>query len=178
MNSTPSHLSLRRARGQSPVFALPCALRLAAAGLVLLGGFACGGSSKSAQDASAAGAGKSEVPWQDKTHAQRMDWMGLQVFPKMRSVFTEFDADRFSDFSCQTCHGEDMEMIDFKMPNKLYALSRKDTLQSAREFDAKVTDFMVSSVLPKMAGLLDMQPYDRETKSGFGCFGCHPAESE
>jgi hypothetical protein len=176
MNSMPSHRSRSRARRQAVFSARPRALRLAATGLLWLAGFACGGSSKSVGDASAAKSGKSEVPWQDKTHAQRMDWMGLQVFPKMRGVFTAFDADRFSGFSCQTCHGEDMEMVDFKMPNKLYALSRKDTLQSAREYDPKVTDFMISSVLPKMAGLLDMQPYDRESKSGFGCFGCHPAE--
>jgi hypothetical protein len=119
------------------------------------------------------------VSWKDKTHPQRMDWMGLQVFPKMKGVFKEFDADRFSEFACQTCHGDEMEIVDFKMPsNKLYALPRKDTLQSARDYDAKVTDFMVATVMPKMAELLDMPVYDRETKAGFGCFGCHPAERE
>ena len=175
MNSMPINRSLARAYGRGLFARTEGAARLAVAGL-LLGCFACGGSSKSPQDATAAGSGKSEVPWKDKTHEQRMDWMGLQVFPRMKGVFTEFDAERFSDFACQTCHGEDMEMIDFKMPNKLYALSRKDTLKSAREYDAKVTDFMLGMVLPKMAELLDMQPYDRETKSGFGCFGCHPVE--
>jgi hypothetical protein len=150
-----------------------------AAGALLLGGFACGGSSQSAQDPAAAASGKSEVLWKDKTREQRMDWMGLQVFPKMKGVFTEFDADRFSGFACQTCHGDDMEMVDFKMPtNKLYALPRKDVLKSARDYDAKVTDFMLGTVMPKMAELLDMPPYDSETKSGFGCFGCHPMESE
>jgi hypothetical protein len=174
MNSMPSDHSLAR----FTLRALLMGRGLAAAALVL-GGFACGGSSPSAQDPAAAGAGKSELQWKDKTHEQRMDWMGLQVFPKMKGVFTEFDADRFSGFACQTCHGEQMEMVDFQMPsNELYALSRKDTLKSAREYDAKVTDFMVGTVLPKMAELLDTQPYDRETKSGFGCFGCHPMESE
>jgi hypothetical protein len=172
MTSLPSTRSLapgpRRAR---PIW-------LAAAAL-LLGAFACGGSSPSAQDPAAAASGKSGVSWKDKTHPQRMDWMGLQVFPKMKGVFKEFDADRFSEFACQTCHGDEMEIVDFKMPsNKLYALPRKDTLQSARDYDAKVTDFMVATVMPKMAELLDMPVYDRETKAGFGCFGCHPAERE
>jgi hypothetical protein len=171
----PINRSLARAQRRGLFVELQAAARLAAAG-VLLGCFACGGSAKSAEDATGAGSGKSEVPWKDKTHEQRMDWMGLAVFPKMKAVFTEFDAERFSGFACQTCHGEDMEMIEFKMPNKLYALSRTDTLKSASEYDAKITEFMASSVLPKMADLLDMQPYDRATKSGFGCFGCHPAE--
>jgi hypothetical protein len=146
---------------------------------LLLGSIACGGSSKSAESASGASSGKSETPWKDKTHEQRMDWMGLQVFPKMKGVFTEFDADRFSNFACQTCHGDDMEIVDFKMPNKhLYALPRTDTLKSARDYDAKVTDFMLNTLTPKMAELLDLQPYDAATKSGFSCFGCHPVEGE
>jgi hypothetical protein len=149
--------------------------RLSAA--LLLGCIACGGSSKSAE--SAAGAGKSDTPWKDKTHEQRMDWMGLHVFPKMKGVFTQYDAERFSGFACQTCHGDDMEMVDFKMPNKqLYALPRTDTIKSARDYDAKVTDFMLGTVTPTMAELLDMQPYDAATKSGFSCFGCHPAEGD
>ncbi|MEO8177761.1 MAG: hypothetical protein ABI895_02905 [Deltaproteobacteria bacterium] len=168
-----THSQARSTRTAPPVW------RALAAGALWLGGLACGGSAQSAQDPAAAGSGKSEVQWKDKTREQRMDWMGLQVFPKMKGVFTEFDADRFSGFACQTCHGDDMEMVDFKMPTKkLYGLPRKDVLKSAREYDAKVTDFMLGTVMPKMAELLDMQPYDSETKSGFGCFGCHPMESE
>jgi hypothetical protein len=144
---------------------------------LLLGGIACGGSSKSAESAS--GAGKSETPWKDKTHEQRMDWMGLHVFPKMKGVFTQYDASTFSNFTCQTCHGDDMEMVDFKMPNKhLYALPRTDTIKSARDYDAKVTEFMLGTVTPTMAELLDTQPYDPATKSGFSCFGCHPSEGD
>ena len=168
MTSMPRHLSSTFA-GCAPLSA-----RVSVA--LLLGCIACGGSSKSAE--SAAGAGKSETPWKDKTHEQRMDWMGLQVFPKMKGVFTQFDAERFSSFACQTCHGDDMEIVDFKMPNKLYALPRTDTIKSARDYDAKVTEFMISTVTAKMAELLDMQPYDPATKSGFGCFGCHPVEGE
>jgi hypothetical protein len=150
-----------------------------ASGVLLLGCLGCGGSSKAAEDPSAAGTATGEVTWKDKTHEQRLDWMGLEVFPKMKGVFSEFDAERFSKFRCQTCHGDDMEMVDFKMPSsKLYALPRKDVLKSAREYDAKVTDFMLGTVMPKMADLIDMPPYDPGTKSGFGCFGCHPMESE
>ena len=146
-------------------------------GLLLLGCFACGGSSQAAEDPSSGGTAHGGKPWKDKTHEQRLDWMGLEVFPRMKGAFAEFDGDRFSKFRCQTCHGDDMELVDFKMPNsKIYALPHKDTLQSARDYDALVTDFMAGTVVPKMAELLDMEPYDPATQSGFGCFGCHPSE--
>jgi len=146
---------------------------------LLLGAQACGGSSKAADDPSAAPAGKSELLWKDKTREQRTDWMGTQVFPKMRAAFSGFDSERFSDFTCQTCHGERMEIDDFKMPSSsLYALSRKDTLEKARSYDAKATEFMLKTVLPEMATLLDTEPYDREKKAGLSCFGCHPVESD
>lgn len=146
-----------------------------AALVLLLAALGCGGGAKGAKDASEAG--KSEIEWKDKTRAQRMDWMGLQVFPKMKSAFKELDESRFADFKCQTCHGDQMEMVDFKMPNdKIYALPLENTVQSAREYDEKVTDFMVNTVTPQMAELLDMPVYNPETKSGFGCFGCHPSE--
>jgi hypothetical protein len=146
--------------------------------LALLSGvLGCGGGAKGASDPAAASAGKSEIPWKDKTRAQRTDWMGLQVFPKMKSAFQEHDGSRFADFKCQTCHSDEMEMVDFKMPNtKIYSLPRTNTVQSAREYDEKVTDFMLNTVTPRMAELLDMPVYDPETKSGFGCFGCHPSE--
>jgi hypothetical protein len=174
MTSLPSHLSKTIACcTRCSAHRLEAALAVA----LLLGGIACGGSSKSAESAS--GAGKSETLWKDKTHEQRMDWMGLHVFPKMKGAFGQFDADRFSNFACQTCHGDDMEIVDFKMPNKhLYALPRTDTLKSARDYDAKVTDFMLGTVTPTMAELLDTQPYDPATKAGFSCFGCHPVEGE
>jgi hypothetical protein len=105
-----------------------------------------------------------------------MDWMGLEVFPKMRAAFVEFSADEYSAFECQTCHGSDMEMVDFKMPNRLYSLSKTNTLTDAKDYDAETTQFMVDVVVPEMAKLLDMEPYDAETQKGFGCFGCHPSD--
>jgi hypothetical protein len=143
--------------------------------VLLLAALGCGGGAKGANDASSSG--KSEIVWKDKTRAQRLDWMGLQVFPKMKAAFKELDESRFAEFKCQTCHSDEMEMVDFKMPNtKIYALPLENTVQSAREYDEKVTEFMLNTVTPRMAELLDMPVYDPETKSGFGCFGCHPSE--
>jgi cytochrome c553 len=138
--------------------------------LTMLG--ACGGSKQKVK----APSGEGEPAWKDKTREQRMDFMGLEVFPKMRTLFAEHDPDDAAGFACQTCHGNDMEMVDFKMPNSLFALSKTDTLEKARDYDAKVTEFMAEKVLPEMAQLLDQEPYDPATQTGFGCFGCHPSE--
>jgi hypothetical protein len=144
--------------------------------LALLGG--CGANKKAADDPSSTS--DSEVsrgtPWKEKSREQRMDWMGLSVFPKMRAVFVEHDAAEGDDFSCQTCHGATMEMVDFKMPNRLFELSKTNTLADATEYDADTTQFMIERVVPEMAKLLDMEPSsDPSSSAGFGCFGCHPS---
>lgn len=154
-------------------------------GLMIVTGLSgCGGAQKSADgagDVAANGAGAPAphgTPWKDKTREQRLDWMGLEVYPKLRAAFLERDA-QFGEFKCQTCHGSKMEMVDFKMPNPaLFSLSKTNTLETAREYDAEMTTFMAEKVVPEMAELLDMQPYDPATKQGFGCFNCHPSDAE
>ena len=142
---------------------------------ILLGSFACGGSKKGAADAYAP---KSETTWKEKSREQRMDWMAVAVFPKMRHLFQEQDPEKYADFACQTCHGEQMERVDFRMPNDLFALEKSDTLAKAKEYDEKTTDFMLGAVVPEMAKLLDMDAYTLESQSGFGCAGCHPTSKE
>lgn len=139
---------------------------------------ACGGSQQQAKSAGEAGEAmpKAAKTWVDKSREERMDWMGLEVFPKMKAAFTEHDAEGFAEFACQTCHGNDMEVVDFKMPNALYALPTTGTMESAMDYDPEITNFMATVVVPEMAKLLDMKPYDPETNTGFGCFGCHPTE--
>jgi hypothetical protein len=140
--------------------------------LVALG--ACGGSRKDAEGASGAYDPKSETPWNKKSREQRMDWMAVAVFPKMRRLFIEQDSEKYEGFSCQTCHGNEMERVDFKMPNDLFALSKSDPLGQAKEYDEKTTDFMLGAVVPEMAKLLDMEGFTMENQTGFGCLGCHP----
>lgn len=147
------------------------------AGLLALALGACGGSSKGAEDASAYEPA-STTPWKDKSREQRMDWMAVAVFPKMRQLFIAEDSEKYEDFSCQTCHGKDMEMVDFKMPNDLFALSPHDTVGQAKEYDERTTDFMLGAVVPEMAKLLDQEALTLENQAGFGCIGCHPASQE
>lgn len=122
------------------------------------------------------GPGAPGVPWAQKKRQQREDWMGLEVLPQMKALFIEEDAEGYADFQCQVCHGDDMEIVGFEMPSaSLFALSPTDPVGAAMEYDEEVTDFMVAKVVPKMAALLSTEPFDPESQSGFGCFGCHPA---
>ena len=154
----------------------------AALGVFLLP-LACGGGESTAagppktatQEQTAAEPGAPSIAWSEKNRDQRMEWMGLEVLPAMEAAFQQFDAQDFVDFECQTCHGDDMQQVDFKMPNKLYSLPKDNAYQSALEYDPEVTKFMAEVVVPKMAELLDMQPYNPDTGQGFGCFGCHPS---
>lgn len=147
-------------------------------GLWLAAASACGGSSKDAADASKAYDPKSETPWKDMSREQRMDWMAIAVFPRMRQLFREQDSEKYEEFACQTCHGSQMERVDFKMPNDLFALEKADTVGRAKEYDEKTTDFMLGAVVPEMARLLDMDAYTLESQTGFGCMGCHPTARE
>jgi hypothetical protein len=131
-------------------------------------------SNNGAEDPSSAYSPKSETPWKDMSREQRMDWMAVAVFPKMRQLFQAQDPEKYDDFACQTCHGLQMERVDFKMPNDLFALDKADTVAHAKEYDDKTTDFMLGGVVPEMAQLLGRRPYTIETGKGYGCMGCHP----
>ncbi len=141
----------------------------------------CGGSTPAPADATstdtaaaAVGEGDSESPapvaWKDMDREQRLEFMGLTVMPAMEKLFKEYDAEAYAEFKCQTCHGEDMEAVDYKLPNGLYSLPEANPVESAKEYDAEVTAFMVDKITPKMAELLQEGPNE------FGCLSCHEKE--
>ena len=115
--------------------------------------------------------GAPTVPWKHKTRPEKLGFMGAHVQPKMKNVFVEYDADGFSDFDCATCHGDDMEELDFAMPNSLYALPADDPMGEAMDYDEDVAAFMAKKVVPAMAQLLSEEP-----GKGVNCFTCHPEE--
>ncbi len=129
-----------------------------------------------ANQAQAEEPGAPSVPWAEKTHKQKQEFMGIYVLPKMSSLFKAQDGERFADFKCQTCHGDDMESVGFKMPSDLYPLPAENTIEAAKEYDAEMTAFMMEKVVPAMVELLGVPPYDPATGRGFGCFSCHPKE--
>jgi len=116
--------------------------------------------------------GAPEISWQAKTREQRMGFMAAAVHPRMKKLFVKSDKS-YGDFSCKTCHGQDMELRDYRMPNDIYALPTENTLEEARDYDEDVTEFMVSKVLPEFKKLLNQ---GKGPETDVSCFSCHPKE--
>jgi hypothetical protein len=112
------------------------------------------------------------IPWEKKTHEERMGFMGGHVEPKMKALFVAYDSS-YSTFGCQTCHGRDMELIDFGMPNDIYALSVEDPIEDAMGYDEDVAKFMIEKVVPTMASLMSKTS---GKPGGVTCFTCHPRD--
>jgi hypothetical protein len=151
---------------------------------------ACGGSTaappSSAASPSTAGSGapSGATPpgapsgkWSDMNKDQRMAYMKQVVLPKMKETFSSFDPKEFEHVTCLTCHGNSAKDGSFKMPNPdLPKLNPEGSFKKHMDTKPEITKFMMSKVLPQMADLLGTQPYDPQTKIGFGCFGCHSIE--
>lgn len=108
------------------------------------------------------------------SHEQRLELMKSVVMPKMKALFSEFDAS-YASMKCPTCHGDGAKPGgDFKMPNpKLPKLSYTDGFKKHKEQKPEMTRFMMERVVPEMASLLGEKPYDPATQKGFGCAECH-----
>lgn len=139
-----------------------------AAAVAVVGLAGCEGA-KSPEGGPAIGA--PEVPWRNKTHEERQAYMAAHVEPTMRRLFQSFNGKSYAGFGCDTCHGKEMDLIDFKMPNSLYALPEKDPVAEGMSVDEDTAKFMVEKVVPTFAKLLHEAP-----QKGVTCFTCHPKE--
>jgi hypothetical protein len=113
--------------------------------------------------------GAPNIPWAKKNRDERMAYMGAHVYPAMKKLFQEFDPALYSDFSCQTCHGTDMEARDYAMPGDLYELPGDDPIADAMDYDEDIANFMKGKVAPTMSHLLS-----QNVSVATACFTCHP----
>jgi mono/diheme cytochrome c family protein len=101
--------------------------------------------------------------------------MKTVVYPKMKEEFIGYDAKRYGEMTCITCHGDGAKDGSFKMPNpKLPKLPGDEA--GFKALAAKMpaaAKFMGTHVVPAMAKMLGEAPYDPQTQKGFGCFECH-----
>jgi hypothetical protein len=117
--------------------------------------------------AAASEPGAPEIGWADKSHQQRLEYMGIYVLPKMDGVFKGWKESQYQGFKCQTCHGDDMDEVNLQMPNDLFPLDAEDPYKSGMDYDEDTTKFMAEQVLPAMTELLG---------EDVSCLTCHPAE--
>ncbi len=140
-------------------------------GVVLLLALACGGSREPSHAAAppakkpsaTGGLGAPKIPWKDKTHEQRVEYMGLFVLDKMHALFAEWKPDEFAGeqaFRCQNCHGENFDKppVNFHMPRVAFPLQPDDPIGGAMKYDPVAAKFMVERVVPTMAKLLSEEP--------------------
>ncbi len=112
--------------------------------------------------------------WAQRDRDERMAYMQEVVLPTMREIFIAYDPDRYADFSCATCHGNDAAAVDYAMPNALGPLPLDGTLEVAMARNPEMTAFMLDEVFPTMVELLDEQKYNPQSApNGYRCVGCH-----
>lgn len=56
------------------------------------------------------------MAFDDMSHEQRIAFMKETVVPTMKPLFQEYDAKRYGEFNCKTCHGAGAADGSFKMP--------------------------------------------------------------
>jgi len=117
--------------------------------------------------------GAPEIRWASKNREQRFGFMAARVHPVMRQVFAKHDSSYATDFACETCHGDQMDIVDYKMPADIYPLPADDTIKESMDYDEEVTQFMVKDVMPATKDLFN-QGHGRQSQ--VSCFTCHPQE--
>jgi hypothetical protein len=126
------------------------------------------------EEAQAKLGGAPQVPWADMNMDQRKDHMKKVVLPRMRELFVEAEGQKHAGAKCTLCHGEGAKDGTYKLPNPdLPRLSTTGTFEEELAEHPNGTKFMMEKVVPEMARLLGVPPYDAQSQSGFGCFSCH-----
>jgi hypothetical protein len=125
--------------------------------------------------------GAPSVRWVDMTKQQRGQYMASVVMPQMKELFRSFDAKKFAEFNCKTCHGQDAKDRGFEMPNPgLRELpSTQEGWGALAKDEPEFMAFMSQKVKPQMAALLDIPEYDPKNPQpgAFGCNNCHTVKS-
>ncbi len=120
-------------------------------------------------------------PWAELDRDERRAHMVQHVLPTASDLFTSWDAERYGDFSCGTCHGADASARDFAMPNPgliaVYPTGTVGQLQLVAERTEACT-FMYSRLVPAVQTMLGASDYDPATREGFSCFSCHPRAAD
>ena len=120
------------------------------------------------------------TPWANMSAEERNDYMIGVVLPIEAESFAHWaqssgQGDRFAQFECENCHGDDAEAHHFAMPSRsLLALAAPGSPQWEQMSHGPAFAFMHETVVPEVATMLGVQPYSAEHQDGFGCFGCHP----
>ena len=118
------------------------------------------------------------APWAEMDAAARAQYMSSHVAPYFKAVFQEFDAERYADFGCATCHGPNATARGFEMPNpSLFALhpTGSPEQQQMAQDHPRMVRLMFNHVVPPMRAAVQGEDFNADTGEGFSCYTCHPA---
>jgi hypothetical protein len=109
-----------------------------------------------------------DQPWAEMSFEEREWYMVGKVLPIMKEIFAEQDERWASGYGCESCHGEEMEEVEYAMPPaSSYKVPEPGTRAWAtmeRIFGDTVV-FMKDDVTPTMGTLLGVEDYT--------CWHCH-----
>jgi len=95
--------------------------------------------------------------------------MKANIVGPMGKIFKEYDAKKYADFGCTTCHGPKFQTPKDFLPK----LTFNKTKFVVAPDKAAILKFMEEKVVGPMATQMGEKPFDMATKTGFGCGGCH-----
>src|SRR6478609_3206257 len=93
------------------------------------------------------------------THDEKVAFMKKNVLPEMKTAFQKFDAKKYKNFNCKTCHGKNADKNKFKMPTADLPKLDFAKLKAGKQAP-KVAEFMGKVVKPGMAKILQQEEYD------------------
>jgi hypothetical protein len=115
------------------------------------------------------------IPWHDMSQDDREMYMVGTILPISAESFRGYSAERFAQFECANCHGDDAAARNYEMPSRsLPPLAAPGTPGWQRMSEGPAYTFMNDVVVPEMATMLGEDRYDAQHPNGFGCFDCHP----
>ncbi|MBK8588223.1 MAG: hypothetical protein IPN77_03655, partial [Sandaracinaceae bacterium] len=109
-----------------------------------------------------------DTPWAEMSAEDREFYMIGKVLPIMHELFARHDAQEYSGFSCESCHGSNMREVSYAMPvATIYRLPEPGSSgwRAMEAAQAEAVRFMRDEVTPTMGTLLGMDDYT--------CFHCH-----
>ena len=118
-------------------------------------------------------------PWAQMSAQEKGHYMDQAVLPVMRDLLHAYNPSHFANVTCATCHGATARAVHFHMPNSLPVLPAFGS-QEGRDWmarDPRMFQFMATRIVPVMATLLGVEPFNMQTHQGFGCAGCHAHEA-
>ncbi len=112
--------------------------------------------------------------WANMDTKERYKYMKSTVLPALKTSFETYNPKRFEKMNCETCHGPDPQARNYEMPNPdLPKISSANDFAAARKKYPGAVEFMMMSVEPTMAALLQDPAWTPKRPKGFGCFRCH-----